>query len=98
MAVAAQIDPRVRSQVLAQYELLDSPPDAALEDLARVARLVCGASSAFIALLDADRAVFKAFVGLNPAELPKDVPASLFLNLSDEPVLIEDAERRIPAD
>jgi PAS domain S-box-containing protein len=64
-----------RLEALEQYEVLSTSADPALNDLARLASQICNAPVAGVMLLDADRRVFKAMVGLHVPELPRgDTP------------------------
>lgn len=62
-----------RLRMLACYELLDTPPEPHFDALARLAARLCGTSMAVISLIDCDRQWFKAEVGLNLRETPRDV-------------------------
>lgn len=60
----------VRLDVLAKYDILDTPPDPAFDDIVLLAGQVCDAPIALVSLLDADRQWFKARVGLDACETP----------------------------
>ncbi len=62
-------DEALRLEALAQYEVLNSSPDATLDDIVRLAARMCEASAAAISLIDSDRLWLKARVGLKAAEL-----------------------------
>jgi GAF domain-containing protein len=53
--------------------LLDSPPEAMFDRLVRVAQQVTGQMTAAISLVDQQRQWFKAIVGLDAKETPRDV-------------------------
>jgi len=52
-----------RLDVLQNYDVLDSPPEQALDDLISLAAQICGAPIALISLVDTHREWFKAKVG-----------------------------------
>ncbi|MBW4576675.1 MAG: PAS domain S-box protein [Aphanothece sp. CMT-3BRIN-NPC111] len=59
-----------RFVALDQYQILDTEPEAAFDDIARLATLVCGTPIALINLIDGNRQWFKSNIGLNVKELP----------------------------
>lgn len=62
-----------RLRALACHGVLDTEPEAAYEDLARLAASICEAPIALMSLIDADRQWFKARVGLDETETPREV-------------------------
>lgn len=62
-----------RLEALNQYEVLDTAAESAFDDLARLASYICGTPIALINLIDANRQWFKAKVGLDASELPRDI-------------------------
>jgi GAF domain-containing protein len=62
-----------RLAALRQYDILDTPPEAPFDDLARVAALVCGTPIALISLIDSTRQWFKARVGVDATETPRSI-------------------------
>jgi CheY-like chemotaxis protein len=62
-----------RLATLRSYAVLDSGPEPAFDVLVRIAAESFGASSAAITLVDADRCWFKARVGLDAPQTPRDV-------------------------
>ena len=52
--------------------LLDSPPDAAFDNLVELVRTVFDVPVAFVALMDAERQWFKAAAGTHIREVPRD--------------------------
>ncbi len=62
-----------RLRVLEAYRVLDTPAEAAFDDLVALASRICGAPMAMISLVDRDRQWFKARVGIELAETPRDI-------------------------
>ena len=62
-----------RLDALHAYDVLDTAPEAAFEGLAKAAASVCGAPMSAVSLVDAERQWFKARVGLDVPETPRDV-------------------------
>lgn len=67
------IDEALRLQVLQQYQILDTEPEAAFDDITQLAAQVCQTPIALISLSDANRQWFKAKVGLTIAESPREM-------------------------
>jgi GAF domain-containing protein len=60
-----------RLRALRGFEILDTAPEEAFDDLVRVAAYVCGTSMAAVSLVDEDRQWFKARLGLPLVETPR---------------------------
>ena len=65
-------DEKRRLEALRQYGVLDTLPEAALDDLTALAATICEAPIALISLVDEHRQWFKAKVGLEAPETPRD--------------------------
>ncbi|WP_111641121.1 sensor domain-containing diguanylate cyclase [Marinimicrobium alkaliphilum] len=63
----------VRLAALAAYEILDTPEEAAFDELVEVAAYICDAPIAVINFVDRHRQWFKAVKGLGVRETPLDV-------------------------
>ena len=61
-----------RLDALHSYQVLDTAPDPALDELTALAARICGAPIGRVALLDSDRHWFKARFGSPLAELARD--------------------------
>ena len=66
-------DERRRLEVLWQYEVLDTPPEEAFNDLTALAAHLCEAPIALISLVDEDRQWFKSRVGVTATETARDI-------------------------
>lgn len=65
-------DDSVRLRALERYEILDTEPDAAFDDLARLAAQVCSAPFAVVSFVDRDREWFKSRIGIERSEVPRE--------------------------
>ncbi|MFA5058574.1 MAG: PAS domain-containing protein, partial [Opitutaceae bacterium] len=72
-----------RLSALTRYRILDTPPEAAFDEIARLAALICQTPMALITLLDKDRQWFKAAVGIQAREMPRE--CSLCTHAIDHP-------------
>ena len=62
-----------RLAALHSYEVLDTEPEPAFEDLVQLAAQICSTPMALINLIDADRQWFKAKIGLDISQVPRDI-------------------------
>lgn len=62
-----------RQQALRDLEVLDSEAESMFDDIARLAALICKTPIALLSLVDAERQWFKARVGLQAQETPRDM-------------------------
>jgi two-component system sensor histidine kinase/response regulator len=62
-----------RLEALRSYNVLDTSPEAAFDDLVRLAAHICGTPMAYISLVDSSRQWFKAKVGDEAAETPREI-------------------------
>ena len=82
-----------RLAILREYNVLDSMPEQAFDDLTLLAAQICQTPIALITLVDEDRQWFKSRVGLNAAETSRDVAfcAHAILNV-DQVLEVPDAQ------
>ena len=59
-----------RVAALLEYEIMDSPPEQAFDDLTKLTSFICGTPIALITLLDHERQWFKSSFGLSATETP----------------------------
>ena len=64
---------QARLAKLQELAVLDTPPDAVLDAIVAAASAMASAPIALVSLIDADRQWFKARVGLDATETPRDV-------------------------
>jgi PAS domain S-box-containing protein len=62
-----------RLRDLHHYHVLDTLPEAAFNDLTALAAQICGTPIALVSLIDAHRQWFKAKVGIDAQETPRDI-------------------------
>jgi signal transduction histidine kinase/ActR/RegA family two-component response regulator len=82
---------RRRLEALRSYEVLDTPPERAFDEIAQLAAEICGAPIAVINFVDADRQFFKAEVGLGVRETPLATSFCVHALLEDDFLLVPDA-------
>ncbi|HYL16537.1 MAG TPA: GAF domain-containing protein [Terriglobales bacterium] len=62
-----------RVATLQKYDILDTEPEKAFDDLALLASYVCKTPIAMISLVDEDRQWFKSKIGVTFSETPRDI-------------------------
>jgi len=78
---------------LFEYEILDTVPEAAFDDVVKVAAKLFDTSIAVVSLIDRDRQWFKAKVGLDVNETSRDVAFCHHAIKSDDVFVVEDASK-----
>ena len=83
-----------RLAALTSFGILDTPPEAAYDDLVALAAELCEVPIALVNLVDADRQWTKAGIGLHPGEVPRDQTFCTYALLQPEAVMVvPDAQR-----
>ncbi|MCC5623477.1 GAF domain-containing protein [Nostoc sp. CHAB 5715] len=88
---AGQIDTEVaRLEALRQYQILDTEPEEAYDNLAQLAAFICGTPISLVNFIDENRQWFKAKVGLNVSEMPRTVGLSYLCQEQRNVVVVPD--------
>ncbi len=80
-----------RLNALCQLQILDTPPETGFDDLTRLAAHICGAPTALVSLIDANRQWFKSKVGIEASETPRSVAFCAYAILQTDILIIPDA-------
>ncbi|MFN7386774.1 MAG: diguanylate cyclase domain-containing protein [Lysobacteraceae bacterium] len=80
-----------RLRVLASYAVMDTPPDPVLDGIVRLASRLLGVPVGLISLLDDHRQWFKARVGLEVEQTPRDIAFCDMVVRSGRELVVEDA-------
>ena len=81
-------DEALRLQTLREYDILDSLEEQAFNDITFLASWICNAPIAVITLIDADRQWFKAKVGVQATQTPREHAFCAHAILDPETVLV----------
>jgi GAF domain-containing protein len=82
-----------RLQVLQEYQILDTAPERAFDDIIELASFICGTPIAFLSLVAEDRQWFKAAKGITLNETPRDDSFCAHTIMKPEVLVVEDATK-----
>jgi hypothetical protein len=91
MEPAKPEDEAERLAALREYRVLDTAAEAAYDDAVWLAAHICQTPISLVSLVDERRQWFKARVGLDATETPREVSFCGHAILSPEPFVVEDA-------
>lgn len=90
MRLSPRSTEEARLAALERYDILDSAPEQAFDDIARIAALCCDAAYAQINFVDAQRQWSKASIGVTAEVIPRQESICAIALNRPEPLVIDD--------
>jgi PAS domain S-box-containing protein len=84
-------DETARLEALRRYQILDTPPEEAFEDLIRLGAQICDVPIAMVSFVDRDRQWFKAKVGTDICDTSRENALCSHAILGQEVLVVSDA-------
>ncbi|HVF34225.1 MAG TPA: EAL domain-containing protein [Candidatus Saccharimonadia bacterium] len=81
-----------RLAALVRYDVVDTAPEVEFDEIVRLAAVICATPIATITLVDEDRQWFKAKLGLDIDETPRNVAFCAHTILGRDPLIVPDAK------
>ncbi len=83
-----------RLEALVQYDILDSEPEEAYDNIVRIAAHICEVPVAIVSFIDKDRKWHKAKVGISATEMNRDIAVCAHTIVADkETMVVEDTRK-----
>jgi len=82
-----------RVAALKSYDILDTSPEKAFDDLTQLAAIICETPGAMITFVDSDRLWFKSMVGFIANEVPRELSFCAHAIMHHEVMVVEDATK-----
>ena len=80
-----------RLEALKKYQILDTLPEKQYDDIVELASFICDTPIALISLVDKDRQWFKARIGLEASETPRNISFCQYAILEKQVLEVSDA-------
>nr|MDZ8164100.1 GAF domain-containing protein [Nostoc sp. CmiSLP01]MDZ8284361.1 GAF domain-containing protein [Nostoc sp. ChiSLP01] len=84
------ITEQARLEALRQYQILDTEPEEAYDNLAQLAAFICNTRISLVNFIDENRQWFKAKVGLDVSEMPRSIGLSYLCQEQRSVVVVPD--------
>jgi GAF domain-containing protein len=82
-----------RVAALEEYSIMDTPSEAAFDDITRLTGFICGTPIALVSLLDKERQWFKSRLGMDAAQTPIDQAFCTHAIRQEKVFVVPDATR-----
>lgn len=92
-AIPKPLDEDERLRVLADYAIMDTAPEASTDAIVRLAASIAEAPMALVSLVDEARQWFKARVGVDLCETPREDAFCTWAVYEKAPLIVGDATR-----